>query len=148
MFGNERGYSLIELMLALTIIGLLAAVAAPKVSHVLAVSRTQKVAADLQMLDAAVMMYEAEKGVPPAAGEITVLDAYVENIGSVKPPKDSTVIVDGAEQKVNVDKYQLQQVTTNVNPRATCDGKTAESFLPARTGSTGSSSGASSGQGQ
>ena len=62
MFGNERGYSLIELMLALTIIGLLAAVAAPKVSHVLAVSRTQKVAADLQMLDAAVMMYEAEKG--------------------------------------------------------------------------------------
>ena len=77
MFGNERGYSLIELMLALTIIGLLAAVAAPKVSHVLAVSRTQKVAADLQMLDAAVMMYEAEKGVPPKVGDIDSLDAYV-----------------------------------------------------------------------
>ena len=73
MLGNERGYSLIELMLALTVIGLLAAVAAPKVSHVLAVSRTQKVAADLQMLDAAA-------GVP-GSSMVTVMARNGVNFG-------------------------------------------------------------------
>lgn len=132
MLGGERGYSLIELMLAITVIGLLAAVAAPKVSHVLAVSRSQKVAADLQMLDTAVVMYEAEKGKLPAGNQIGVLKDYVERIESVKPPAGSAVIVNGQETTLSDAQYML--TSGNGSARATWGGNTAEAFLPSRAG--------------
>ena len=54
---DMHGFSLIEVLLAVTIIGLIAAAAVPKAAHVMAVSRTQRVIADLQTLGAAAVMY-------------------------------------------------------------------------------------------
>ena len=130
MLEEERGYSLIELMLAITVIGLLAAVAAPKVSHVLAVSRSQKVAADLQMLDAAVVMYEVEHGSLPKGKDIGELKDYVEQIDSVRPPAGSAVIVNGTQTSLAAEEYELTKGVGTM--RATWNGKYAEAFLPSR----------------
>ena len=124
---DMRGFSLIEVLLAVTIIGLIAAAAVPKAAHVMAVSRTQRVIADLQTLDAAVVMYETEKGTPPKA--IGDLSDYVRSIEKVKPPKDSTIIVGTGEEKVTEASYTI----TDNGPegvRATLGKYTADDLLP------------------
>ena len=123
---DQRGFSLIEVLLALTIIGMIAAAAVPKVSHVMTVSRTQRVISDLQTLDAAVVMYETEKGKQPS--ELKDLSDYVRTIDKVKPPMDSKVIVGDKEEVVTEASYTLTKGTDGV--RATLGGRTADDFLP------------------
>ena len=124
---DMQGFSLIEVLLAVTIIGLIAAAAVPKAAHVMAVSRTQRVIADLQTLDAAVVMYETEKGAPPKA--VGDLKDYVRSIDKVKPPKDSTIIVKGAEEKVTVSLYTLTDKGTD-GIRASLGKYTSDDLLP------------------
>ena len=124
---GSRGYSLIEVLLAVAVIGTLAAVAVPKVAHVLAVSRTQKVVADLTMLDAAVVMYETEHGKQPLGTDIAVLGDYVQQISRVRPPTGSKVILAGEETEVVAASYALAR--EDGSQRATLDGHTADDFL-------------------
>ena len=124
---DMQGFSLIEVLLAVTIIGLIAAAAVPKAAHFMAVSRTQRVIADLQTLDAAVVMYETEKGAPPKA--VGDLKDYVRSIDKVKPPKDSTIIVKGAEEKVTDSLYTLTDKGTD-GIRASLGKYTSDDLLP------------------
>ena len=130
---DSRGYSLIEVLLAVAVIGTLAAVAVPKVSHVLAVSRTQKVIADLTMLDAAVVMYETEHGQEPAGTDIAVLSDYVQQVERVKPPTGSKVLLAGEETEVRAASYALAK--EDGSQRATLDGHTADAFMSEMQGS-------------
>ena len=124
---DTRGFSLIEVLLAVTIIGLIAAAALPKAAHVMAVSRTQRVIADLQTLDAAVVMYETEKGkAPQAVGD---LSDYVRSIDKVKPPQGSTIIVKDSEHKVAAASYDLTDKDKD-GKRATLDSFTSDDLLP------------------
>lgn len=124
---DEHGFSLIEVLLAVTIIGLIAAAAVPKAAHVMAVSRTQRVIADLQTLDAAVVMYETEKGTPPKA--ITDLSDYVRSMDKVKPPQGSTIIVGNSEENVTEASYTLSDKGTD-GIRATLGSYTSDDLLP------------------
>lgn len=126
-FHDMRGFSLIEVLLAVTIIGLIAAAAVPKAAHVMAVSRTQRVIADLQTLDAAVVMYETEKGTPPKA--VSDLTDYVRSIEKVKPPKDSTIVVGNGEEKVTESSYTLTDRGKD-GVRATLGNYTSDDLLP------------------
>jgi len=129
MKNDETGFSLVEILLAITIIGLVAAAAVPKAAHVLAVSRTQRVVSDLQTLDAAVVMYETEHGKQPTGTDISVLSDYVQNVDKVKPPEGSTVIVGSSEEKVTAKAYTLTS-SDKEGVRATLGTHTAEDFLP------------------
>lgn len=124
---DQRGFSLIEVLLAVTIIGLIAAAAVPKAAHVMAVSRTQRVIADLQTLDAAVVMYETEKGTSPKA--VTDLSDYVRSMDKVKPPQGSTIVVGNSEEKVTESSYTLSDKGTD-GIRATLGNYTSDDLLP------------------
>ena len=132
MKDDERGFSLIEILLAVTIIGLVAAAAVPKAAHVLAVSRTQRVVSDLQTLDAAVIMYETEHGKQPEGTDISALSDYVRNVDKVKPPTGSTVIVGASEEEVKATDYALTKKEKE-GVRATLDAHTAEDFMAGGT---------------
>ena len=65
--GNQKGFTLIELMIVVAIIGILTAIAFPLYANVQARARMAKAQADARTLASAVVVYSAHVGTLPAA---------------------------------------------------------------------------------
>ena len=129
---NQQGFTLIEVLVVCTMLGILAAIAVPKFTNSLAMANTAKLQTDLQTLDAAIVMYQMENGKDPAA--VSDLADYVTDIDRRKPPVGKCRLKDGKTVEIKDTAYSLKDVsgakdnTETVQKRAVCDDMTAGYF--------------------
>ena len=125
---NQKGFATLEIILAVTIIGILAAVAVPRFTDVTAKANTAKIQADLSTLDSAIAIYEMEKGDNPT--QLSDLKIYVQDIDNLKPPTGSAFIGSSTATKITATNYAITEKTVGdvKSMRATLDGKTAGEF--------------------
>lgn len=128
---GQRGFTLIEVLVVCTMLGILAAIAVPKLTNSVAMANTAKVKSDLQTLDTAIVMYQMEKGTDP--GSVDALSEYVTDIKTLKPPTGKCKLSDGSLVDIKSATYELKDVGASEDKktgqkRAVCDGRTAGEY--------------------
>ncbi len=127
---RQSGFSLIGVLAAVVIIGIMATLAVPRFTAMLATANTAKIQSDLSTLDAAIALYQLEQGTTPSS--IDQLSPYINNIGNLKPPTGKCQLVKEGLTTIKAKAYMVTTVTDSKDAdggtRATCDGYKAEDF--------------------
>ncbi len=98
---NRKGFTLVELVVVIAILGILAGLAIPRFMDATATARGARIVADLRTIDSAIMMYNAKTGTLPtgiadltadggAAGKLLVVEPTPVTGDAIFPSQANT----------------------------------------------------------
>ncbi len=90
---GQKGFTMLEVLVTVTILGILASLAVPRFANARVMANTAKVASDLQALDTAIAIFEMENGRSPLT--LNELSDYVTDVENLKPPVGTCQLKDG-----------------------------------------------------
>ncbi|MBO4853279.1 MAG: type II secretion system protein [Schwartzia sp.] len=122
LLSDQRGFTLLEMLIVISIAGVLAAVAVPRFTNAIALANTSRVQSDLQVLNSAIVLYQAEKGEYPS--DLNALEPYVLDIQNVKPPKGKCQLRNGDVEEITAASYGL----SDDRSEATCQSHKLSAF--------------------
>ena len=129
---GQRGFTMLEVLVTVTILGILATFAVPRFANATTLANTAKVASDLQTLDSAIAIYEMEKGMRPL--KLADLADYIADVESLKPPKGDCRLKTGetitvsSEMVYTIGSTSSSDTTTASHARAYLGTHTAGDF--------------------
>ena len=119
---NRKGFTLVELLVVISIIGILSAIAVPKFQNATNAAKIAKIQADLRTIDSAMAVYYAQNSAYPTATQI--VDATKGTLTNFPTPPTDTVTTNPATAAT---AYVLNTTSTDANyGRATYNGVTAD----------------------
>lgn len=125
---NEKGFTLVELMVVIAIIGILATIGLIKMQDATAAANGAKIVADLRTIDNAIMMAQASGQTVTATGTSAAIGSPVLDFLDAVPTPPATGYYltrsMAAKTKVTGTAYAITDVG-NGNFHATYDTKTA-----------------------
>lgn len=103
---NEHGFSMLELLVYIGIVGVIVAFAVPRYTNTMAMANTAKIQSDLQTLDAAITMYQLQNGTNPSdlAGD---LGEYVAHLDKLSPPTGKCLLKEEGIVEITATEYVL-----------------------------------------
>lgn len=119
----EDGFSMLELLIYVGIVGVIVSFAVPKYNNAVAMANTAKIQTDLQTIDAAITMYQLqnEKNPENIADD---LSEYISHSDQLKPPTGKCILKDEGLTDISATVYAI----SDSGDEAELDGKTLDKF--------------------
>ncbi|MFV0602614.1 type II secretion system protein [Phascolarctobacterium faecium] len=126
---NRKGFTLVELVVVIAILGILAGLAIPRFMDATISARGAKVAADLRIIETALTLQYAEKGTEAKNIQELVNNNYLASVPTPITAGSKFKIGDYIfVAKTSSGGYEIKNDTNN-HPRATFDGNTVEKYI-------------------
>lgn len=103
---DQAGFTLLELLIVMSIISVLSVIAIPKFSHTMSLANTSKIQADMQVLNSSIMLFQAQTGKYPE-NLTSDMKEYIMDIDHLKPPQGNCLLRDGSTLEITDTAYTL-----------------------------------------
>lgn len=120
---GQQGFTLLEILIVMSIVGVLATIAVPRFNNSIALANTAKIQSDLRILNSAILLFHSEKGRYPA-NIATDLQEYVVDIEHLHPPKGECLLRTGDKETITATVYTL----SNDKTQALCQDHAITAF--------------------
>ncbi len=121
---GQGGFATLEVLLMVTVMGILAAIAVPRFTDVTTRANTAKVQSDLTAIDTAVSVYNLRTGAYP--NDIPALVTSKDLQDKVSPPRGKVYVTESTCSILTI--TNTMEYALNTDHRATLDSKTAGVF--------------------
>lgn len=109
MLKGKKGFTLIELVIVIAILGILAGLAIPRFLDATATARGARIVADMRTIDSAIVIYNAKRGALPGSSADIVTNDTAANATKYQllaawptPPTGTAIITNNAGNQIKL----------------------------------------------
>ena len=103
---GQGGFATLEVILMVTVLGILAAIAVPRFTDVTTRANTAKIQSDLTAIDTAIELYKLKEGTAPTS--MTALNGYLNDADKLEPPTGKCYLSSSTAKDIPSGGYRIE----------------------------------------